>query len=1045
MRLDEESRRDQLMGELSGGSAPGSNNSIWWIRRAGVFSAARLALSRASHTRWLLLVVALGILVADILISTVPLYNTIVPDIQLHNALSRANSLQNNMQIIVSTSAVDQAHSAEIAREVRDVADSYLTPFSVPHPTTYLTSRLLSLDQVGTHKFGGFKNNAQARLQAFDYAALRPYLHMVQGTPPQAAQASQPAAGDQPIPVMITHEMADDWHVSVGQPVLLSVQRTQFASGTFTTVIKGTITGIFEPVNANDPFWNGLTFNNPSAFVESLDYVPPIYPVLTTYDNFFSSLAHDSASIGGVMTQTWVYYANPDRITTENMADIANNIAAFRSQITTGLQSSLNNDGNAQPGSINVNRGSLQMLGGLDQIIQGVQQQLSLIALPLYVIAAQVVGLALLFVAAMAALLIEQQSAEIVTLKSRGASGVQMLGIFTTQSAALGLLAAIISPFLALGLALLLIRWFLPGSAIVSSATASGGSAAVSASLTSYITRVASPSLVLVPALIGAVLAIAVVTASALRTAQLDVLAFRRELARPTRKPLWHRAYLDVGLALLCLVGYLELAQFGGANVRVELGSQSNSPLLLITPALLLLAGGLLLLRLIPLAAHLGSRLASRGRGLTALLAFTQIERAPNRYARMILLIVLAVGLGLFALTFDASVVKNVQDRTAYAVGADVRLNTSLPISVKVVNPYMARLKTLPGVMAATPLYRTGGRTSDNLGDQPVELLGIDTPTFAGAANPRSWRADYAAQSLPALMRELAPSSGSDPKVIGTSAHPLAALVSETFAEQLRLTVGKPFQLAIPDIVESSPMFVVAAIVQEFPTLYPTRAPGGFVVVNLGDLEATIAAQGSGITLIGPNEFWLRTSGSTSNATRQALDRQRFDLSLNTVESYQQDLRQAQDNPMTGGIRGLLLIGAVTAVLLAVLGSLAQTVLAARQRTRQFAIFRTIGMGNGQLGRILLGEQVVVYLFGLLGGTSLGLLLTTATSPYLTFSDTAVDVAAVGVPGYVLEINWLAICVFYGALLVAFLLALAITARYAATIGLGKALRLGED
>jgi hypothetical protein len=88
---------------------------------------------------------------------------------------------------------------------------------------------------------------------------------------------------------------------------------------------------------------------------------------------------------------------------------------------------------------------------------------------------------------------------------------------------------------------------------------------------------------------------------------------------------------------------------------------------------------------------------------------------------------------------------------------------------------------------------------------------------------------------------------------------------------------------------------------------------------------------------------------------------------------------------------------------------------------------------------------MVVYLFGLVGGTLLGLGLTTATTPYLTFSDTAVDPAAVGVPGYVLAANWSSIGVFYGALVVAFILALAIAARYSATIGLGKALRLGED
>ncbi len=1035
MRLDEAPRRGRPRSASSdvwsGISTAGSSDAAWRTQRAGIFSAVRLALLRASHTRWLLLVVALGILVADVLISTVPLYNTIVPNIQLQNAMARADSLQSNMQVMMSTSTVDQALNDEVSRGVRLLADSYLAPFSAPHPTIYLTSGLLSLDQAGAHTFGGFNNTAQAHLQGFDYAALRPYLHILQGVPPQTPPA---ADAGQPIQVMVTREMADDWHVSVGQPILVSALTSQyFGRNPTRTVVKGIITAIFEPVNAHDPFWNGLSFSNPSALKDALSYVPPIYPILTTPDSFFAALAHNQPYNGVSMTQTWVYYADPNRITTDNMAAIANDVITFRNQVTVHLQ--------GNPGNPGIGRNSVETLGGLDQIMQSVQQQLSLILLPLYVIAAQIVGVALLFVAAMAALLIEQQGQQIATLKSRGISGIQLLGIFTTQSTILGLLAAVASPFLAVALALLVIRLFLPESASGSGS----GTADTSASLIGYITRVATPSLVILPALVGAALAIAVVTISALRTARLDVLAFRREMARPSRQPFWRRTYLDVGLALLCLVGYLDLSQFGGTNARLELGGQANSPLLLLTPALLLLAGGLLLLRLVPLAARLGSRLASRGRGLTALLTFAQIERTPNRYARMTLLLVLAVGLGLFALTFDASLARNVQDRTAYAAGADFRLSTTLPINVKNMASYLAQLKKLPGVIAATPLYRTAGRTSLDLGAQSVELLGVDTPTFAGAANSHAWRADYASQSLPALMRQVAAAPVSDPATIGTSAHPLRALVSATFAQQLRLSVGERFQLDLPDIESNSPTFVVGAIVQEFPTLYPTSAPGGFVVVDLGDLDAAIAARSDSVALIGPNEFWVRTSGGASATTRRALDREQFNLSLNTVESYQQDLQQAQDNPVTGGMRGLLLIGAVTAALLAVLGSLVQAVLAARQRTTQFAILRTLGMANRQLTGLLLGEQTVVYLFGLVGGTLLGLILTTATTPYLTFSDTAVDLAAVGVPGYVLVANWPAFGVFYGALVVAFVLALVIAARYAATIGLGKALRLGED
>ena len=131
-------------------------------------------------------------------------------------------------------------------------------------------------------------------------------------------------------------------------------------------------------------------------------------------------------------------------------------------------------------------------------------------------------------------------------------------------------------------------------------------------------------------------------------------------------------------------------------NARLALGSQGNSPLLLMTPALLLLSGGLLLLRVIPLAASLGARLASRGRGITWMLVFAQIERTPGRYSRMTLLLVLSVGLGLFALTFDASLAQNVHDRTAYAAGRG-RSHDAQPVHHHAqTGLYITHLKTLP-------------------------------------------------------------------------------------------------------------------------------------------------------------------------------------------------------------------------------------------------------------------------------------------------------------------------------------------------------------
>ena len=374
-----------------------------------------------------------------------------------------------------------------------------------------------------------------------------------------------------------------------------------------------------------------------------------------------------------------------------------------------------------------------------------------------------------------------------------------------------------------------------------------------------------------------------------------------------------------------------------------------------------------------------------------------------------------------------------------------MRISVNPPIGTQQVSAYLAHLRALPGVTQTTPLYRTYGGTSLDLGNLGVDVLGVDTASFASVARPTSWRSDYSTTPLPELLKQMQAHSAA----ISDSSHSqgLWAIVSETLAQQMRLKVGDRFQLSLTDLPFNAPTFVVGAIVQQFPTLYPQQAPGGFMVVDLSNLE-TVIANGSGPSAtVGANEFWLRDDGNAARerATLQALNREAPNLSLNAIDSFHEDLLKAQANPTNAGMRGLLLVGALTAALLAVLGTLAQAVLAARQRTTQFAILRTLGMASRQLTGLLLGEQMVVYIFGLLGGTLLGLILTTATFPFLTFSDAAVDPTTVGIPSYVLQANWPLIGVFYAALVVAFLLALLIAARYAATIGLGKALRLGED
>ena len=977
-------------------------------RPAGLFSAVRLAFMRLTRGWELLLAVGVGIMVAVILICTVPLYNTLVANIQLQRAINTGDPTVRNIQPIVQSSEITSGLRDKSNSTVTALANQYLHGYTTGAPVYYTVSDNMLLLTAGAHSFNPANPQAPDLIfESFDYRAAGPHMHFISGGVPEETPPGQ-------LPqVVVTQQMADDFHLSVGY----HIKGTEF--GNHSQTITLSISGIWAP-NESDPFWNGATFARASS--GTVDY-----KLLITPSTFFNQLG---AFPGLGMQQNWIYYTNPDAINVGNIGAVASAIGNLRSRL----------NGDILPLS---NVGSVGLETGLDSVIGSIQAQESLLALPLYVIVAQIVGLALLFVMAMAGLLIDGQSQDISTLKSRGASGNQLLFTFTTQGLLLGIVAAIAGPFIAALLGMALIRWFIPASVISGAGVNSN-----------YFSQIASPGTVIVPAVIGALLGTAAVTYSAWQSSRLDVLAFRREQGRSTRVPFWKRYYLDLALAALCLVGYLELGQFGSAGAR-EVLAGSASPLLLVAPALLLLAGALLVLRVFPYGAALGSRFAARSNGLTSLLAFSEVERNPSRYSRMTLLLVLAVGLGLFALSFDSSLVTNGYDRAAYAVGADIRFSAITEngngLGVRDTGTLTQRLQKLPGVIGVTQVYRDQLSTTPDEGSEQVDSLAVDPATFRQVAGVVSWRNDYSSTPLATLMSELkAHVQGSD---AGSANAPIWAIVSTQFATHYQVKVGDRFTLGVGNSGLATTSFLVGATVNEFPTLYPANEPGGFIVVDVNDYLSALrtnAPAGTDPSTFSPNEYWMRTTSNASQHTElmDQLENPAIIPQENAetkIYSLPDQVSQIAGNPVSAGMRGLLLVGALTAALLAILGSIVQALLATQQRARQFAVMRTVGMSGRQLTLVLLGEQVVVYLFGLIGGTLLGLVLVTATLPFLQFSDTTIDPAKVGIPPYVLTFNGQTILYFYAALLMAFIVALVIAARYATRIGLGNTLRLGED
>ena len=211
----------------------------------------------------------------------------------------------------------------------------------------------------------------------------------------------------------------------------------------------------------------------------------------------------------------------------------------------------------------------------------------------------------------------------------------------------------------------------------------------------------------------------------AARATDRGLVDARRQASRPTARAWWRARNLDLLLAAVAAVmlGYSHFASGGTATADVGTGD----PLSLLLPGLALALLAPASLRLLALAPPI---VGGRGRPLTGTLTGWQLRRHADQHVRLAILLAFAIAVVLFASTYAATDRANVTDRTGYQAGADVRALftiTGQPTPT-------GTASSLPGVEAATELYRSSGRPGQLGVDATV--LGIDGAGVLSAA----WR-----------------------------------------------------------------------------------------------------------------------------------------------------------------------------------------------------------------------------------------------------------------------------------------------------------------
>ena len=555
------------------------------------------------------------------------------------------------------------------------------------------------------------------------------------------AQGAWPVAGQPEIQAVVTQRAADRLGIALGDPLRVN---SRLAPVRRLTV---RIVGIVVPNDPADPVWGG-----DPLILEGAKQTGPfttVGPLFVTRDDLLGR------TIVSTATMSWL--ALPD-FTRLEIADIPA-LAAGAAGVDGRLGARI-----GRPSAIKVQTSLPATLADVDaSLAEG--------AAGSGVVGAQLLVLAVYSLVFVAALVVERRRGSTAMLQARGATAFAQLRLVGLEATILAVPAAGIGVLLGAAIIRLVSGVALP----------TAGAAAAPEITTSMLTVAAGTA---VAAILGMAAPVVLNVGSVMRLRRSGI--GRRGAAILTRSG------LDLALVALAILALWQLRS-------ARSGARGFDPVDLAAPAMGLLAGAVLSVRLTPLIGRLLERVMARGNAISGSLAGRGIARNAEAYARPVLLLVAATAIAMYSVEFDRTWTTSQRDQVAHDVAADISGTATAdrrPL-LQAAEAYRA----IPGVTAASPVLRDTFDLGPDLSSG--RLIGLPSaPAFGDGAV----RSDLADRPLSALLGDLA---------AARPALPLVALPPD--AARVRVTLDTSFAPASGNapMPESSIGVVVAVVVQD--------------------------------------------------------------------------------------------------------------------------------------------------------------------------------------------------------------------------------------
>ena len=378
---------------------------------------------------------------------------------------------------------------------------------------------------------------------------------------------------------------------------------------------------------------------------------------------------------------------------------------------------------------------------GLPRLLAGVSDGLTQADSGATLVTGQIVVIAMYALILVAALVVGQRRATTSLLRARGASSRHLIGLALIEAGIVAVPAAALGLPLGLGLAVFL-------------ANSGPSLASASATLVPAIVQLSEPVVGLAAlAAIVATIGLTVPTAFAVG----PLARVHRSPGRQRAAALLQRSRIDLALVGLGAFGLWRLRESADATQRTA------TPLAVAGPAIGLLAGAILLLRIVPVVGRAIERAFVTGGSVGAALSVRSVARRSTAYGRPALLFAMSAAIGLFAIGYGRTWEGSQRDQAAQAVGADIRGQAG-PTPHVTDQAAAAAYSGIPGVTRVTPVVHEDFATGPAL--QHGLLVAIEPQGMGAVA---AFRPDLATRPFADLMASLV-AGRPDPPVVDLAA-----------------------------------------------------------------------------------------------------------------------------------------------------------------------------------------------------------------------------------------------------------------------------------